>query len=272
MDCLSVFNPSRLLMYILWIYLFLFFYFYLSVFHSTLMLYFSLPQIWLYKKLKLIHPPLVPFNWYKPERYSDRKLKDKDIDPVKLIELLKHLTFADIQWVVEWWRIKAMYSYGFKENCVPLIRLRRCSYYPTCHITQQLGDCQGVTCGNGSYHTLAFTKRILGRIQETWLQRLMIKDIHFPQFLHPTSRYKDWLSTDMRAVHREENDHKKSNKRKRTKWPSWYALNLTFLHFMIPCLFIGVNKTIFKMSQGESVQFFFCRFALFTNPLSILLT
>jgi len=61
------------------------------------MLYFSLPQIWLYKKLKLIHPPLVPFNWYKPERYSDRKLKDKDIDPVKLIELLKHLTFADIQ-------------------------------------------------------------------------------------------------------------------------------------------------------------------------------
>ena len=139
------------------------------------------------------------------------------MDPVKLTELLKHLTSLDILWVVEWWHIEAMTSCGFKENYVPLVRLRRCFYYPTCHIAQQFGDHQGVPCGNGSYHTLAFTKKILGRIQETWLQRLMIKDIHFPQFLHPTSRYKDWLSTDMREIHREEKDHKKSNKRKRTK-------------------------------------------------------
>ena len=45
----------------------------------------------------------------------------------------------------------------------------------------------------------------------------MNRDIQFPQFLHPTLGYKDWLSTDMRIVHREENDHKKSNKRKRSK-------------------------------------------------------
>ena len=101
------------------------------------MLSFSLPQIWLYEKLKLIHPPLVPFNRYKPEHYSDRKLKDKDINPVKLIELLKHLTSADIQWVVEWWRIEAMYSCGVKENYVPfgwassLLLLSYMSYHTT---------------------------------------------------------------------------------------------------------------------------------------------
>ena len=132
------------------------------------MLSFSLPQIWLYEKLKSIDPPLVPFNPYQPKHYGDHKLKDKDIDPVRLIELLKHLTLADIQWVVEWWRIEAMSSCGFKENCVPLVGLRCCSYYPTCHITRQLSDCQGVPCGNGFFHTLAFTKRILGRIKEIW--------------------------------------------------------------------------------------------------------
>ena len=41
----------------------------------------------------------------------------------------------------------------------------------------------------------------------------MNKDIHFPQFLHPTLGYKNWLSTDMREVHREEKDHKKSKKK-----------------------------------------------------------
>ena len=70
----------------------------------------------------------------------------------------------------------------------------------------------------------------------------MNRDIHFPQFLHLTSGYKDWLSTDMKAIHKEENDHKKSKKRKRTKWLPWYAPNFTFLFFMIPYLFIWVNK------------------------------
>ena len=144
--------------------------------------------------------------------------------------------------MVEWWRIEAMSSCGFKENCVPLVGLRRYSYYPTCHTARQFGERQGVPCGNSSFHTLAFIERILGRIYETCPRRAMNRDIHFPQFLHPTSVYKDWLSTDMKAVHQEENDHKKSNKRKRIEWPLWYAPNFTFLHFIIPCLFIWVNK------------------------------
>ena len=179
------------------------------------MLSFSLPQIWLYEKLKLLYPPIVSPSHYKPKHYRDHKLKDKEMDPTKLTELLKHLTSLDVQWVVEWWHIKAMSSCGFNEKCVPLVRLRCCSYYPTCRIARQFSEHQGVPCGNGSFHTLAFTKRILGRIHETWPQRAMNMDIHFPQFLHPTLGFKDWLPTDMRAVHTEENDHKKSNKRKR---------------------------------------------------------
>ena len=90
------------------------------------------------------------------------------MDPVKLTELLKHLTSLDILWVVEWWHIEAMTSCGFKENYVPLVRLRRCFYYPTCHIAQQFGDHQGVPCDIGSYHTIAFTERVLARVKETW--------------------------------------------------------------------------------------------------------
>ena len=139
------------------------------------------------------------------------------MDPTKLTKLLKHLTSTNIQWEIEWWRIEAMISYGFKENCVPLVGLRRCTYYLTCRIAWQFGDRQRVPCDNGSYHILAFTKSVLGRIKENWPRRAMNKDIHFPQFLNPTLGYKNWLSTDMRSVHREENDHKKSNKRKRTE-------------------------------------------------------
>ena len=85
------------------------------------------------------------------------------MDSTKLTKLLKQLTSTNIQWVVEWWLIKVMTSYGFKENCVPLVGLYHCSY-PTCHIARQFGDRQGVPCGNSSYHTLAFTKRVLGII------------------------------------------------------------------------------------------------------------
>ena len=63
-------------------------------------------------------------------------------------ELLRHLTSVDIQWVVEWWRIEAMTSCGFKENCIPLVKLRCCSYYPICRIARQFGDRQRVPCGN----------------------------------------------------------------------------------------------------------------------------
>ena len=147
-----------------------------------------------------------------------------------------------------------MSSCCFKENYVPLVRLRHCSYYPTCCIARKFGDRQEVPCGNGSFHTLAFTKRIIDRIHETWLWGAMNRDIHFPQFLHPISGYKDWLSTDIRAIYKEENDHKKSKKRKRTKWLPWYAPNFTFLFFMIPYLFIWVNKGL-ECSKSPMKQF-----------------
>ena len=63
------------------------------------MLSFSLLQVWLYEKLKLIHPPLSPFNWYQQKHYQDHKLTEKEMDA--LTELMKHLTPIDIQWVVE---------------------------------------------------------------------------------------------------------------------------------------------------------------------------
>ena len=85
-----------------------------------------------------------------------------------LTKLLKRLTSADIQWVVEWWRIEAMTICGFKENFIPLIRFFHCFYYPTFCIVRQFDDRQGVPCGIGSYHTLAFTERFLARVKETW--------------------------------------------------------------------------------------------------------
>ena len=93
--------------------------------------------------------------------------------------------------MVEWWHIKAMTSYGFKKNYVILTGLHHCSYYPTCPIAWKFGDCQGVPCDNGSYHTLALTTRLLGRLTEAWPQRVMNKDIHFPQFLNPTLGYNN---------------------------------------------------------------------------------
>ena len=254
----------------------IFFLFYLSFFHSTFMLSFSLPQIWLYEKLRLLYPPIITPSRYQLKHYRDRNLKDKEMDLAKLIELLNCLTSSDVQWVVEWWHIEAMSSCGFKENFVPLVRLRYYSYHPTCRIIRQFGDRKGVPYGNGSFHTLAFTIRILGRIHETWSWRAMNRDIHFPQFLHPTFGYWDRLSIDMKAVHWEEKDHKKSNKRKRTEWLSWYALNFTFLHFTIPCLFIWVNKglecskspikTIYHLliwAMKESIIYYLCLLSFF---------
>ena len=117
--------------------------------------------------------------------------------------------------MVEWWRIIDMVNRVFKDNCVPLVRFHCCSSYSTCHIARQFGDCQGAPSDDGIFYTLAFTNRILGKICETWLKRMVAKDIHFPQFLHPTLGHKAWLTADMRLVCREEKDYRKSNKRKR---------------------------------------------------------
>jgi len=150
----------------------------------------------------LLYRPTISLSQYQPKHHHDCKLKEKVMDPTKFIEFLNYLSPLGVQWVAGWWRIGAMSSYGFKENCVPLVGLCCCSYYPMCCIARQLGDRQGVPHGNGYFHTMAFTKRILGRTHETWSRWVMNRGIDFPQFLYPTSGYKDWLSIDMRAVHR----------------------------------------------------------------------
>lgn len=43
------------------------------------------------------------------------------MEPSTPTELLRHLTPMDIQWVVEWWRNKAMTNNSFKEDYVILV-------------------------------------------------------------------------------------------------------------------------------------------------------
>ena len=95
-----------------------------------------------------------------------------------------------------------MVNHDFKDNHV--------------RIARQFGDCQGTPSDDGSFHTLAFIKRILGRICETWLWRMITRDMRFPQFLLLTAGYKDWLSIVMGSIHKEKKAYKKSNKREMT--------------------------------------------------------
>ena len=73
-----------------------------------------------------------------------------------------------------------MVNHGFKDNYVPLVGLRRCSYHSTCRIARQFGDRHGAPSDDGSFHTFAFIMRVLGIIHETWSQRMITKDICFP--------------------------------------------------------------------------------------------
>ena len=77
-------------------------------------------------------------------------------------EFMMRIDVTDIQWVVEWWRISSMVHSNY--NCVLLVGFHCCSYYFTCCIARQFGDRQGAPSDDGSFHTLAFTDRILGRM------------------------------------------------------------------------------------------------------------
>ena len=63
------------------------------------------------------------------------------MDSINFIEILKHLTTFDVQWVMEWWHIISMVNRVFEDNCAPLFGLRHCSYYSLDHITRQFGNC-----------------------------------------------------------------------------------------------------------------------------------
>ena len=138
----------------------------------------------------MLHPPTVPLSQYLPKHYHDHRPKCVSMSFYEFTEFMKRNDVTDIQWVVEWWRISSMVNYSFKDNCVPLVGLRCCSHYSTCRIARQFGDHQGVPNDDGIFHISVFTKRVLGRIHETWLKRMVAKGIHFPWFLHPISGYK----------------------------------------------------------------------------------
>ena len=53
---------------------------------------------------------------------------------------MKRIDVTDIQWVVEWWRISAMFNCVFKDKCVPLVGLCRCSYYSPDSIARRFRD------------------------------------------------------------------------------------------------------------------------------------
>ena len=137
------------------------------------------------------------------------------MDPTEFTKFLKRLSPLGVQWVAEWRRITGMVNRVFKDYRVPLIRLCHCSCYSPGHIARQFGDSQGVPNDDGIFHILVFTERVLSRIRETQLKRVVAKDICLPRFLHPTSGYKTWLTADMRPVRMEEKDYQKSNKRKK---------------------------------------------------------
>ena len=137
-------------------------------------------QIWLYKRLRLLHPPTVPPSQYLPKHYHDHKPRLTEMNLDEFTEFMKHIEVSDIQWVVDWWRISSMVNHSFKDNYVPLVELCHCYFYSTCRIVRQFGDRQGASSDDGSFHTLAFTKRILGRIRETWSRTMVTKGIRFP--------------------------------------------------------------------------------------------
>jgi len=126
---------------------------------------------------------------------------------------MKRIDVTDIQWIVEWWHISSMVNRVFKNNCVPLVGLHRYSYYSPNHITRQFGDCQGIASDDGVFNISVFTKRVLDRIRETWLKRMVAKDIRFPQFLHPTSGLQSLAN--LKWVPIDEKTYKRFNKRKK---------------------------------------------------------
>ena len=187
MDCLSVFNPSRhLISSFAFISIHSFFFlFSISSFSTHSFFFFSLFQIWLHERLRLLHPPVVPPSQYLPKHYCDCRPMRAKMSFEEFIEFMEHIDATDIQWVVEWWHISSMAHHSLKDNCVPLVRLCYCSYYSTCRIARQFGNLQGAPSDDGSFHTLEFTNRTLSRIHESWSRWRVTRGICLPQVLHP---------------------------------------------------------------------------------------
>ena len=137
-------------------------------------------QVWLYERLRLLHPLAFPPSQYLPKNYRDRRPKHTEMSFDEFTKFMKRINVTDIQWIVEWWCISSMVKRSFKDNCVPWVGLRCFFYYSTCRIARQFGDRQGAPSDDGSFHTLVFTDRILDRIHESWPGWRVTKGICFP--------------------------------------------------------------------------------------------
>ena len=144
----------------------------------------------------MLQPPTVSFSTYLPKHLRDHQLHQNDMSFEAYIDLMGHLKETNIQWVVEWWHILSMVHNCCEDYCVTLVRLCCCSYYSTCRISRQFGECQKAPNDEDAFHIEVFTNRILGRISEAWPRRRVTKGIVLPQYIYPTARYKQWLKED----------------------------------------------------------------------------
>ena len=128
----------------------------------------------------MLHPSTVPPNSYLPKHYHNCRLKCAEMSLNEFTEFMECIRVANVQWVVEWWRISSMVHHSLKDNCVPLVGFYFYSYYSTGHIARQFGDHQGAPSDDGSSHTLAFTDRTLGTICKSWSRWRVTNDIRPP--------------------------------------------------------------------------------------------
>ena len=147
--------------------------------------------------------------------FRDCWLHQNDMSFKVYIELMGYIKETDIQWVVEWWHIARLVHSCCKHYCVPLVGLCCCSYYSTCRISRQFGECQRAFNDEGAFHTEVFTDRILGRFCEAWPRRRVTRGIAPPQYIYHTARYKQWLEDDMKWILRDEKAYMKTSKKAR---------------------------------------------------------
>ena len=132
----------------------------------------------------MLQPPTVPPSTYLPRNFRDHKLHQNDMSFEVYMELMGHIKETDIQWVVEWWHITRMVHGCCKNYYVPLVKLRCCSYYSTCRISRQFGECQGASNDEGAFHTEVFIDRILGRLHKAWPRCRVTRGIASPRYIY----------------------------------------------------------------------------------------
>ena len=103
----------------------------------------------------------------------------------------------------------------YKDYCVPLVRLRCCSYYSTRGISRQFGKHQEAPNGEGAFHIEVFTSKILVRLYEAWPCRRVTRGNAPPRYIYSIARNKQWLEDDMKWILRDEKAYMKTSKKVR---------------------------------------------------------